>query len=132
MMRFCRGTCCPEICVCGDICEKLVRKRRKSRNLEENRLYRLNGWFLWPESAGHFCRTTLYTLDRIKLIGPALLATENLMFPYDQTRQFWALLAIFVYFSLRRICFIDPFVKHKVVAHVMVRLLSCFNSFRVK
>ena len=95
-MRFRSGTFCPENCVRGDICEKRVRKRRKSRNLEENRLYRLSGWFLWPGSAGHICRTALHTLDRVKLIGSALLATENLMFPYDQSRQFWALLAIFV------------------------------------
>ena len=124
VMRFCKGSLFLEICACWDIREKRVQKRRKIRNLEENRLYLLNGWFLWPGSAGQLCRTALHTLDRVKLIGPALLATENLLFPYDQTRYFWALLAIFVYFSLRRSCFIDPFVKHKVVAHVMVRLRS--------
>ena len=96
MMRFCSRSLFLDFCPCGDIHEKRVRKRRKIRNLVENRLYLLSDWFLWPESARHFSRTGLDALDRVKLIGPALLTTENLMFPYDQTRQFRALLAIFV------------------------------------
>ena len=84
-----------EICACGDIREKRVQKRRKIRNLEEDRLYLLNGWFLWSGSAGHFYRTGLNTLNRRGLIGLASSGIETFAFPYDHICQFWALLAIF-------------------------------------
>ena len=62
-----------ENCACGDIREKRVRKRLKVRNLEENRLYLLNYWFLWQGSAGHFCRTGQRSLDRISVMSLALM-----------------------------------------------------------
>ena len=124
MMRFCKGSLFLEICACGDIREKPVQKRRKIRKLEENRLYLLNDWFLWQGSAGHFRRTGLCTLDKGRLSSLTFSGIEHLAFPYDHVCQFWALLAIFGYISLRRSRFSALFVHNNFVLHVMVRLHS--------
>ena len=121
MMRFCRRSLFPEKSACGVIRKKWVQKRRKIRFSEENWLYFLNGWFLWPASAGKFCRTALRPLDSGSLICLASLEIEKFAFPHDQVGHFCALLVIFGYFSLRRNSFSAPIVEQKIVADVMAR-----------
>ena len=101
MMRFCSRSLFLDFCPCGDIHEKRVRKRRKMRNLVENRLYPLSDWFLWQRSEGHFCRTGMDTLSSCSVNCVTLSGIENLAFPYGQFRQFWALLAIHGSFPLK-------------------------------
>ena len=132
MMRFCSRSLFLDFCPCGDIHEKRVRKRRKITFFEENRLYLLNGWLFLPGSAGHFCRTPLCTLDKGRLSSLTFFGIDHLAFPYDHVCQFWALLAIFGYISLRRIRYSAPFVQNKVVVHVMLRLQSYLKGFSVK